>query len=57
MPDIMRIQCKKYKKTSLCCQNSVPYKEIGMKQSNGDGRTSTVSSYVGVPAHAQWKYG
>ena len=38
MADIQRIQCKNHQKTSSC---RVPYKEIGIKESNGDVRTLT----------------
>ena len=55
MADIQLIQCKSPQKTSSYRRNSVPYKEIGIKESNDDVRTLTGSSQVGVPAHAQWK--
>jgi len=35
--------------------NIVPHKEISVKESNGDVRILTGSSYVAVSAHAQWK--
>jgi len=34
-------------------RNIVPYKEIGIKESNDDVRSLTGSSYMAVPAHAQ----
>jgi len=39
MADIQRIQCKNLQKTSSYRQNSVPYKEIGIKELNGDVRS------------------
>jgi len=39
MADIQLIQCKNQQKTSSYRQNSVPYKEIGIKESNDDVRT------------------
>jgi len=41
MADIQRIQCKNHQKTSSYRRNSVPYKEIKIKESNGDVRTLT----------------
>jgi len=41
MADIQRIQCKNHQKTSSYRRNSVPYKEIGIQESNGDVRTLT----------------
>ena len=37
--DIQRIQCKNHQKTSSYRRNSVPYKEIRIKESIGDLRT------------------
>jgi len=56
MADIRFIQHKNQQKTSSYRRNNVPYKEIGIKESN-DVRTLTGSSQMAVPAHAQWKYG
>jgi len=53
MADIQRIQCKNHQKTSSYRRNSVPYKEIGIMESNDDVSTLTGSSYVAVPVHAQ----
>jgi len=39
MADIQLIQCKNQQKTSSNRRNIVPYKEIGIKESNGDVRT------------------
>jgi len=44
MADIQRIQCKNHQKTSSYRRNSVPYKEIGIKESNSDFRTLSGSS-------------
>jgi len=44
MVDIQLIQCKNQQKTSSCRQNIVPYKEIGIKESNDDVRSLTGSS-------------
>jgi len=44
MADNQRIQCKNQQKTTSYRRNSVPYKEIGIKESNDDGRTLTGSS-------------
>jgi len=41
MADIQLIQCKNQQKTSSYCQNIVPYKDIGIKESNHDVRTLT----------------
>ena len=41
MADIQLIQCKNQQKTSSYRRNSVPYKEIGIKESNDDVRTLT----------------
>jgi len=41
MADIQRIQCKNQQKTSSYRRNNVPYKEIRIKESNGDVRTLT----------------
>jgi len=38
MADIQVIQCKYEQKTSSNRGNIVPYKEIGVKESNGDVR-------------------
>jgi len=38
MADIQLIQCKNQQKTSSYCRNNVPYKEIGIKESNDDVR-------------------
>jgi len=40
-------------KTSSNGANIVPYKEIGIKESNGDVRILTGSSEIAVSAHAQ----
>ena len=53
MADIQLIQCKNQQKTSSYRRNRVPYKEIGIKESNDDVRTLTGSSEMAVPAHAQ----
>ena len=45
MADIQRIQCKNHQKTSSYRRNSVPYKEIGIRESNGDVRTLTNSKF------------
>jgi len=42
MADIQPIQCQNHQKTYR--RNSVPYKEIGIKESNGDVRTLSGSS-------------
>jgi len=34
MADIQLIQCKNQQKTSSYCRNSMPYIEIGIKESN-----------------------
>jgi len=44
MADIQLIQCKNQQKTSSDRENIVPYKEIGVKESNGDVRILTESS-------------
>jgi len=44
MADIQLIQCKNQPKTSSYRRNIVPYKEIGIKESNGDVRILTGSS-------------
>jgi len=44
MADIQLIQCKNQQKTSSYRRNFVPYKEIGIKESNDDVRTLTGSS-------------
>ena len=44
MVDIQLMQCKSQQKTSSYRRNSVPYKEIGIKESNDDVRTLTGSS-------------
>jgi len=41
MVDIQLIQCKNQQKTSSYRRNSVPYKEIGIKESNDAVRTLT----------------
>jgi len=43
MADIQLIQCKNQQKTSSYRRNIVPYKEIGIKESNYDVRTLTGS--------------
>jgi len=53
MADIQVIQCKDQQKKSPYRRNSVPYKEIGIKESNGDVSTLTGSSQMAVAAHAQ----
>ena len=53
MADIQRIQCKNHQKTSSYRRNSVPYNEIGVKESNGDVRSLTGSSQIAVSAHVQ----
>jgi len=53
MADIQLIQCNNQQKTSSCRRNIVPYKEIGIKESNDDVRTLTGSSKMAVPVHAQ----
>jgi len=40
MADIQLIQCKNQQQTSSNRGNVVPYKEIGVKESNGDVRCS-----------------
>jgi len=57
MADIQLIQRKNQQKMSLSRRNSVLYKEIGVKESNGDVRVLTGSSQIAVVAQAQWKYG
>jgi len=44
MADVQLIQCKNQQKTSSYRGNIVLYKEIGIKESNKDGRTLTGSS-------------
>jgi len=44
MADIQLVQCKNHQKTSSNRRNIVPYKEIGVKESNVDVRISTGSS-------------
>jgi len=44
MADIQLIQCKSQEKTSSNRRNIVPYKEIGVKESNGDVTILTGSS-------------
>jgi len=41
MADIQLIQCKNQPKTSSNRRNIVPYKEIGVRESNGDVRILT----------------
>ena len=41
---IIFLGCKNQQKTSSYRRNIVPYKEIGIKESNGDVRTLTGSS-------------
>jgi len=53
MADIQLIQCKNQQKTSPYRRNIVPYKEIGIKESNDDVRTLTGSSQMAVPADTQ----
>jgi len=44
MADIQLIQCKNQQKTFSNRRNIVPYKEIGVRESNGDVRILTGSS-------------
>jgi len=44
MADFQLIQCKNQEKTSSNRENIVPYKEIGVKEWNGDVRILTGSS-------------
>jgi len=44
MADIQLIQCKNQQKTSSYRRNIVPYKEVGIKESNDDVRILTGSS-------------
>jgi len=44
MANIQLIQCKNQQKTSSDRGNIMPYKEIGVKESNGDVRIVTGSS-------------
>jgi len=53
MADIQLIQCKNQQKTSSNRGNIVPYKEIRVKESNGDVRILTRSSQIAVSAHSQ----
>jgi len=53
MADIQLIICKNQQKMSSSRRNVVPSKEIGVKESNGDVRILTGSSYIAVSAHAQ----
>jgi len=53
MADIQLIQCKNLRKTSSNRGNIVPFKEIGVKESNGDVRILTGSSQIAVSVHAQ----
>jgi len=53
MADIQLIQRKNQQKMSLSRRNSVLYKEIGVKESNGDVRVLTGSSQIAVVAQAQ----
>jgi len=54
MADIQLMHCKNQQKTSSNCRNIVPYKEIGVKESNGDVRILTeVHKYVAVFVHVQ----
>ena len=41
MADIQLMHCKNQQKTSSNCRNIVPYKEIGVKESNGDVRINS----------------
>jgi len=41
MADIQLIQCKNQQQTSSNRGNIVPYKEIGVNESNGDNRILT----------------
>jgi len=53
MANIKLIQCKNQQKTSSNRGNIVPYKDIGVNESNGDVRVLTGSLQVAVSAHAQ----
>jgi len=53
MTDIKLIQCKNQQQTSSNGGNIVPYKDIGVEESNGDVRILTGCSKVAVSAHAQ----
>jgi len=53
MADTQLIQCKNQQKTSSNRGNVVPFKEIGVEESNGDVRILTGSSQIAVSAHAQ----
>jgi len=44
MADVQLIQCKNQQKTSSNRGNIMPYKEIWVKESNGDVRILTESS-------------
>jgi len=44
MVDIQHIQCKNQQKTSSSRQNIIPYKEIGIKESNAGFGIFTGSS-------------
>jgi len=48
MADIQLIQCKNQQKTSTCRRNTVPYKEIEIKESNDDVRTLTDTTWYGA---------
>ena len=48
MADIQLIQRKNQQKMSLSRRNSVPYKEIGVKESNGDIIIIIVNSLIQV---------
>jgi len=45
MADIQLIQCKNQQKTSSNRQNIVPYKEIRVKESNGDFNRNFINSH------------
>jgi len=53
MADIQLIQCKKSTENVLKSRKYRAYKEIGVKESNGDVRILTGSSQIAVTAHAQ----
>jgi len=56
MVDIQLIQCKNQQKMTSNHRNIVDFKEIGVKESNGDVRLFAGSSELAVSAHAQRKY-
>jgi len=54
---VPQISFKFHSNTANTEGHIVPYKEIGVKESNGDVRILTGSSQIAISAHAQWKYG